>query len=366
MRRTISHSDSVSDNSDDDNEDEEADVIVAGGGTFRDSIAFKIKACWDHRRKRLISDFAMAGYMLCPIPEILQHCQVHKTPAMRKAVDRVIEKLYYNEGEKEIEKKLDIFWQEWSDFHHMSGDVYSKSYIQNSTHLSTGESHLWHNQYSLPFTQVLGHVACRVTSKTLGIGASERAWAAVKHLKTDKRAHLSSRAVSKQATLFCIASIDRAQQKKKVNPERTQAAMWTDADLKFDESLGKWGHVNPSIPPPKRLLAPRRNFKCWMEEWELEDIKRNDPVTEAKFLKKYGGLKWIDPDDAAGPIIVTAKHDVMEFQGGRNGCGWCLLAVNEEGDEEPWQVDLALEQIESYEQPPELNVFKMKTVETEV
>jgi Protein of unknown function (DUF 659) len=358
------------DEGDDDEESFSSDVVSDEDGDgadipFQDAIAFKIKSCWDHRRKRLVSDFAIAGYMLCPIPEVLQHCRENKTPEMHKAVDRVIEKLFYGHGEQEIEKKLDTFWQEWSNFHHMSGDVYGKAYIQNSGHLVTGESHLWHNQYSLPFTQVLGHVACRVTSKTLGIGASERAWAAVKHLKTDKRSHLSAKAVAKQSTLFCIASIDKAHQKKKLHPELTEAALWMDSDLEFDDSLGKWGHTNPSIPPPKRLLAPRHNFKCWIEEWELEEMKRNDPVTEAKFLKKYGGLKWIDPDDPSGPIVVTAKHDAMEFQGGRNGCGWCLLAVNDEGDEEPWQIDVALGQIEEYEQPPELNVFKMKTRETD-
>jgi hypothetical protein len=41
----------------------------------------------------------------------------------------------------------------------------------------------------------MGHVACRVTSKVLGIGAEERSWGDVKQLKNDKRSHLSIDAI---------------------------------------------------------------------------------------------------------------------------------------------------------------------------
>ena len=40
------------------------------------------------------------------------------------------------------------------------------------------------NKYSIPYTTVLGYVACRVTSKLCGIGPAERSWGAVKQIKT--------------------------------------------------------------------------------------------------------------------------------------------------------------------------------------
>ena len=42
------------------------------------------------------------------------------------------------------------------------------------------------SKYSLPFTKVLGFVACRVTSKVLGIGAADRSWGDVKTIKFGK------------------------------------------------------------------------------------------------------------------------------------------------------------------------------------
>ena len=45
---------------------------------------------------------------------------------------------------------------------------------------------MWHQKYSLPFTNVLGFVACRVTSKVLGIGAAECSWGDVNTIKSGK------------------------------------------------------------------------------------------------------------------------------------------------------------------------------------
>ena len=47
-------------------------------------------------------------------------------------------------------------------------------------------SHVWHQKYSLTFTKVLGFVACRVTSKVLGIGAAEISWGDVNTINTGK------------------------------------------------------------------------------------------------------------------------------------------------------------------------------------
>ena len=70
------------------------------------------------------------------------------------------------------------------------------------------------NIYILPFTRVLGFVACRVTSKVLGIVASERSWCDVKIIKSGKRSTISSDVSEKQSivyTSFCIES-DRIEQ----------------------------------------------------------------------------------------------------------------------------------------------------------
>ena len=87
---------------------------------------------------------------------------------------------------------LDLFWTEYTAFDKMIGSYDADEFIWKSKDISDGNSHLWHQKYSLPFTKVLGFVACRVTSKVLGIGASERSWGDVKTIKSGKRYAISS------------------------------------------------------------------------------------------------------------------------------------------------------------------------------
>ncbi len=73
-----------------------------------------------------------------------------------------------------------------------------------------GHSHILHEMYSLPYTCILGFVACRVTSKRLGIGAGERSWSDVKMIKDGKRSNLSGDSLEKQAILYTSAHLEEA------------------------------------------------------------------------------------------------------------------------------------------------------------
>ena len=47
----------------------------------------------------------------------------------------------------------------------------------------------------------------------------------------------------------------------------------------------------------------------------------------------------------------------MEYQGGRNGAGWCLIGTREsDGGMEPWVLDVVIDLIAEYELPIEMNV----------
>ena len=69
---------------------------------------------------------------------------------------------------------------------------------------------MWHQKYSLPFTNVLDFVACRVTSKVLGIGAAERSWDEVKTIKYGKISDISSDVSEKQGIVYTSACIESA------------------------------------------------------------------------------------------------------------------------------------------------------------
>ena len=54
---------------------------------------------------------------------------------------------------------------------------------------------------------MLGFVACRTTSKPFGIGACERIWGDMKHIKTVKRSHMRAEYTKKRAVLYTTAKI---------------------------------------------------------------------------------------------------------------------------------------------------------------
>jgi hypothetical protein len=141
--------------------------------------------------------------------------------------------------------------------------------------------------------QVLGVVACRVTSTILGIGSAERSWGAVKHLKTNKRSHLGGETTRMQATVFGAACIEKSRVLKVDKEKRME--LWNDNDVEFQIGLENWRQEDAS-PDDATERNPRRLFRAWKEDWELESAHKNDAVHEAKLLRKYAGLKWIDPD----------------------------------------------------------------------
>lgn len=105
----------------------------------------------------------------------------------------------------------------------------------NTSDAVAGRSASWHAKYSLPHTEVLGIVACRSTSNHLGIGSAERSWGDVKHLKTDKRSHLSAEKTEKQSVLYTTARIEEARMKRKANEQidaKGGDALFGDDDLK--------------------------------------------------------------------------------------------------------------------------------------
>ena len=80
-----------------------------------------------------------------------------------------------------------MFWSEYTDFNHKNGpfDCYKFTWIIKD--IRDGNGNFLHNNYSLPFTNVLGFVSCRVTSKVFVIDTSEFYLGDLKTIKSDKR-----------------------------------------------------------------------------------------------------------------------------------------------------------------------------------
>ena len=154
-------------------------------------------------------------------------------------------KKIYGSFEEEMNVTLDVFWAEYTAFDNKVGSYDADELIWKSKDISDGNSHLWHQKYSLPFTKVLGFVACRVTIKVLGIGAAERSWGDVKTIKSGKRPAISSDVSDKQSIIYTAAYIESAifeqyQSDKQLN-DNCSSHTWNEEDDAFDHQLYKWG-----------------------------------------------------------------------------------------------------------------------------
>jgi hypothetical protein len=326
-------------------EDEEVEVEHLGE---------QILLFWNQRRQKLITPLALAGWYCSPHADIRADVVAHEMGANRLEVEVVIAKMYYPILDAELGHLIETFWREFDDFQTRRGPSYSRAWIWESDEIKKGNCHLWHKLYSVPFTKVFGKVACRACSKPLGCGLAERNWGALKHLKTGKRSHLSGEKAQMQATVFGAACMERSRVIKAGEESNgvVVESRWTDEDIGLDLGLENW-EVAPGIVPVP--IRPKRIFKTWLEDWEFEAIHDRDVVAEARLLQKYGGLKWIDPDNPADVFVATDEN--MEWQGGRGGAGWCVIGSRvRDGDLEPWVLNTVIDEMAKFTQDAVLNV----------
>ena len=93
------------------------------------------------------------------------------TMEILEMIDEVVSRLHYRPcpNKKVVNESIDeiiyIFWKEFKHFIYRTGRYRNQSiWFENDDALS-GRSYLWHEMHSLPFTEVLGFVACQTTSK---------------------------------------------------------------------------------------------------------------------------------------------------------------------------------------------------------
>ena len=149
-----------------------------------------------------------------------------------------------------------------------------------------------------------------------------------------------------QATIFGAACIERA---RALKAEKEQSKeMWNDDDVEFQLGLENFTADETNEAPI--VNNPIRKFNAWKEDWEKVSSQTNDVVHETKLLRKYGGLRWLDPDSG---LMYVAEKDNMEW---RRCLGWCIIGICENGEMEPWPVKLLPSLIRKTEQESCYNV----------
>ena len=88
--------------------------------------------------------------------------------------------MFSGSSDKEFYEILDAIYSEYTKFNHKNDPFESNEFIWSVKAIRVGNIHLRHQKYYLPSTKVLGVIYCRLTSKIIWIGSSERSWVYVK------------------------------------------------------------------------------------------------------------------------------------------------------------------------------------------
>jgi hypothetical protein len=296
-------------------------------------LGLRVERRWKHRRNHLVSDYCIAGWMLCPIAEVREDAKTH-IGEDRNRMEQLLKKLYAPNQEAssdEVANLLNRFWEEYEDFQNKTGPYASRPHIwhPNNADINKGVSHIWHKKNSMPYTTILGKFACRVCSKIVGMGSAKRAWGDVKHLKTDKRCSLRINSLKKQSTIFGASCMEAAQldrQRKTQNNTGHTYKFWDEDDFlkEFDMLTVEVDEVTPQH---------ERVVKCFLEDWETKAVFKKDPISEARLLKKYGGLQFYDIDTKKMFYTDAKKLNWTRPYRDQSG-GYSILCYNQDYNED--------------------------------
>lgn len=227
---------SAGESEEDEDEDEEPVEPVPMG------LGDKFKGCWAARKVNLDHDYAIAGWALCVMPEVMADVKKRMNGSHRLAIERVVERLHLapcpnpkvDLSKMTVADIVDQFWNEWDHFSEKTGPFEKKARWM-ADDVTRGKSFAWHKKYSLHSTMFLGWVACRVTSKHLGVGSAERVWANTKDIKAGKLVNRSSANTEMRAILCTSARIQEARIRQDLleaaTPSRA-SEMFSDDDIK--------------------------------------------------------------------------------------------------------------------------------------
>ena len=352
-------------------EDDSNSPDVRAANYLGNTLTDKVMLIWFARRPKLVHDYSRVGFLLSPNPTIMEEAKIQGTGLeFHDSVTNLIVKLMLDpsligqEREREKARLIDTFWNEHSNFTNRTG-LFNRGHIWIIAENPNESAHMWHKKYSVPLTTVLGPLACIVTSKILGIGTAERNWKQFKEAKSGKMVNLGNEKAKKKAVIYG----EYQQKKARLRKEKLSAAgkMWTDEDFECCKMDAFCKDIKDSVEAQKEGSSVR-NFLAWKETWEGKKIDtKGNPIFEARLVRKYGGIQWLDPDNDYARR--TAHPEMMGFFKKRGDNHYCVMACNDDFDfkkppheqenmYELWETnDDFFECVtEFYEKSPQLNV----------
>ena len=276
---------------------EPADFLPDFAPTLTKSFAGNFLLYWKKRLPCLDHDYAIAGWFLSPVECVREDVAVNHMGSHKTAMVRILKKLIIPQCDTEAEQLradahiISTFWTEWNEFRTKRGP-FQRCWIWAAPEIETRPD-LWHQNYSLAETQVLGRIGCIICSKLLGSGPCERSHGDYKHQKGGKRSHLSGAKAEKQAAIFGKYCGEKARVKRK--EDDALKVEWDEDDFE-DLGFSKFGINIDDVGGFKEPPKPVRKFFAFVEPWETEAMTDKNRDSSLLLLRKYGGIQYYNID----------------------------------------------------------------------
>ena len=104
--------------------------------------------------------------------------------------------------------------------------------------------------------------------------------------------------------------------------------LWSDDNFQGCKMDVFCNEIIDSLEAPQSNDGEVRIFCAWIENWERKNLgPTGDPIFGARLVSKYGGLKWLDPDN--NYTLQVAHPNKMSFNKLRGDNKYHILATLE-------------------------------------
>ncbi len=147
--------------------------------------------CGTWQKSWLEHEHSVTAWVLSVHPDVQAHWIEQfsaVTGNLRMSIDEVVSQLHSPPcpDKKEHWQNFGIFWEELKHFTYIiSPHYYFSGQFENEDAIEWC-THIWYEMHSIPFTKVLGFVACWNTSQHLSMGSAEQYWSDLNMIRMER------------------------------------------------------------------------------------------------------------------------------------------------------------------------------------
>jgi len=133
--------------------EEQFDTDDEKNGYDNTHIGDHLISIWERCREKLVHAYAIAGWLVSPVPDIYEDAKANATGDQLHLVESLFKQLFSHcagvASGNSLGNMISAFWSEHNEFATKTGKYDNHEHIWLCKTVKTGEIYLWHKMYSL-------------------------------------------------------------------------------------------------------------------------------------------------------------------------------------------------------------------------